>query len=622
MGKKFWKWNNSVDSKNSELILEGPISDVTWWGDEVTPQDFRDELAEHKGDITVVINSGGGDVFAGMSIYDSLNQHEGAVTVRVSGLAASIASVVAMAADKIIMAPGSMMMIHKPWGMVIGDTNDLDKYKEVLSGIENSIIPIYANRTGLSEDTIKDMLESETWMTAEEAVDKGFADEAVEAKQKMSISDAIKNAINGEFALSMSATKKSLEDLAAKITQADNEDSKETEAKVVAEVKEEVKEEVKTTVKEQEMTEVKEAVTANEEVVTEAKIKEIAQDQVLPQAQAKVEVVTNRDYLKSEESVNDFAKVLIQNAGRSTAEVQNAWKKKLGANNAVSNPTHFDLPEPLVSEIVDTIENSQIWGLFNHTGLDTFRVDFDETDPNTDTSRAGQWKRGATKSEQVLTFDKRVITADYIYKYLKIDKKTLRENQSSGALLRFVMRELPQRIVREMERAAVIGDGRSGGREITSFTSIKSDVIANNEFASSYTATGTETLAESVARAKDKILADGSIYLIAKKGFSTEALFEKNTQGDLIFPIGTSAANIFQVAGVIEPSWFNDLTDTTNDAYLVVPSAYKTVGDNSISAFTNFLLSTNTTEYLQEIYKGGALSELKSAVGIATGYSS
>ena len=72
MGKKFWKWNNSVDSKNSELILEGPISDVTWWGDEVTPQDFRDELAEHKGDITVVINSGGGDVFAGMSIIDEL----------------------------------------------------------------------------------------------------------------------------------------------------------------------------------------------------------------------------------------------------------------------------------------------------------------------------------------------------------------------------------------------------------------------------------------------------------------------------------------------------------------------------------------------------------------------
>ena len=610
MSKKFWKWNNSVDSKNSELILEGPISDMTWWGDEVTPQDFRDELAEHKGDITVVINSGGGDVFAGMSIYDSLNQHEGAVTVRVSGLAASIASVVAMAADKIIMAPGSMMMIHKPWGMVIGDTNDLDKYKEVLSGIENSIIPIYANRTGLSEDTIKDMLESETWMTADEAVEKGFADEAIEAKQKMSISDAIKNAMNSEFALSMSATKKSLEDLAAKITQADNEDSKETEVKVVAEVKE-----VKTTVKEQEMSDLK------EEVKTKAKaeVKEIAQDQVLPQAQAKVEVVANSDYLKSEQSISDFAEVLARNA--TPADVKAAWQKKL-AKNAVSNPTHFDLPEPLVSEIVDTIENSQIYSLFNHTGLDTYRVDWDETDPNTDTSRAGQWNRGDTKDEQVLTFDKRVITADYIYKYLKIDKKTLRENQSSGALLRFVMRELPQRIIREIERAAIIGDGRSGGREITSFVSVKEDVTANNAFASSYVATGTETLAESVARAKDQILADGAVYLIAKKGFTTEALFEKNNNGDPIFPIGTTGDAIFRVAGVIEPSWFNDLTDTTNDAYLVVPSAYKTVGDNSISAFSNFLLSTNTNEYLQEIYKGGALAEMKAAVGIATGYSS
>lgn len=189
MSKNFWRWNNSVDSKNSELILEGAISDYSWWGDEVTPQEFRDELENHPGDLTVVMNSGGGDVFAGLAIYNALREHDGFVTVRVDGLAASIASVVAMAGDKIIMSPGSMMMIHKPWTMVVGDVNDLDKTKEILNGIEDSIIPIYASRTGMPAEDISELVEAETWMTAEQAVDKGFADELIEAKQKVSISD-------------------------------------------------------------------------------------------------------------------------------------------------------------------------------------------------------------------------------------------------------------------------------------------------------------------------------------------------------------------------------------------------------------------------------------------------
>ena len=103
---KFWKWSNSVQNADSELILEGPISQESWWGDEVTPQEFRDDLAQHKGDLVVILNSPGGDVFAGLSIYNALREFEGNVTVRVDGLAASIASVVAMAADKVIMSPG------------------------------------------------------------------------------------------------------------------------------------------------------------------------------------------------------------------------------------------------------------------------------------------------------------------------------------------------------------------------------------------------------------------------------------------------------------------------------------------------------------------------------------
>src|ERR1041385_7536801 len=92
--KKFWKWSSAVESNDSELILDGPISDMSWWGDEVTPKEFRDELKKHKGALTVVWNSGGGDVFAGSSIYNALRECEHDVAVRVGGLAASIASVI------------------------------------------------------------------------------------------------------------------------------------------------------------------------------------------------------------------------------------------------------------------------------------------------------------------------------------------------------------------------------------------------------------------------------------------------------------------------------------------------------------------------------------------------
>ena len=109
------------------------------------------------------------------------------------------------------------------------------------------------------------------------------------------------------------------------------------------------------------------------------------------------------------------------------------------------------------------------------------------------------------------------------------------------------------------------------------------------------------------------------MYLVAKKGYSTAARFEKDDEGRLLFPIGTKAQDIFEVERIIEPDWFTDATDPDYDAYLVVFNSYLTVGDDSIESFTNFKLETNENEYLQEIYKGGGLAGFKAAVGIVAG---
>src|SRR5215217_4539982 len=218
MNKKFWSWKNSVTSDASELIIEGDISSQeSWWGDSATPEMLRDELKEHSGDITVSLNSGGGDVFAGVAMYNALRKHDGNVTIRVDGLAASIASIIAMAGDKIIMSPGSMMMIHKPWTFAMGDSTEMEKVKGVLDSIEQSMLPIYTARTGKTTEDIQEMLESETWMTAQEAVELGFADEFIEAKEGISISDSIKNLVHGKFAYSMSVTEKSMTGLLEKV---------------------------------------------------------------------------------------------------------------------------------------------------------------------------------------------------------------------------------------------------------------------------------------------------------------------------------------------------------------------------------------------------------------------
>ena len=184
--KKFWNWIKDSDETRT-LRLEGPIDEESFWGDEITPQMFRDELNAGEGDVTVWINSPGGNVFAAAEIYTMLKDYKGSITVKIDAIAASAASVVAMAGDIVQMSPVAMLMIHDPSTVAMGNTKDMEKAIEVLNEVKESIINAYASKSGLSHARIANLMSNETWMNAKKAVELGFADEVLfEAKQKAS----------------------------------------------------------------------------------------------------------------------------------------------------------------------------------------------------------------------------------------------------------------------------------------------------------------------------------------------------------------------------------------------------------------------------------------------------
>ncbi len=179
MKRKFWNWIKNQDESGSEmrtLFLNGEISDETWYGDEVTPKLFKDELGAGKGPITVWINSPGGDVFAAAQIYNMLMGYPYDVTVKIDGLAASAASVIAMAGTSVEMSPVAMMMIHNPATIAIGDSEEMKKAVKMLDEVKESIMNAYEIKTGLARDKISKLMDAESWFNAKKAVELGFAD--------------------------------------------------------------------------------------------------------------------------------------------------------------------------------------------------------------------------------------------------------------------------------------------------------------------------------------------------------------------------------------------------------------------------------------------------------------
>lgn len=183
MKRKFWNWVKNEAEEERTLVLNGQISDETWFGDEVTPKMFQKELDAGTGNITVWINSPGGDVFAAAQIYNMLMEYKGDVTVKVDALAASAASVIAMAGTTVLMSPVAMMMIHNPMTIAIGDSKEMQKAGEMLDEVKESIMNAYEIKTGLNRTKISHLMDAESWFNAKKAVELGFADGILNAEE-------------------------------------------------------------------------------------------------------------------------------------------------------------------------------------------------------------------------------------------------------------------------------------------------------------------------------------------------------------------------------------------------------------------------------------------------------
>lgn len=161
--------------ETGECEILGEIGDPFWGGtDAKAVRQMLKPLAKQP--VLVWLNSPGGDAFEGIAIYNVLREHEGKVTINVLGLAASAASVVAMAGDRIRMGTGAQMMIHSAWGVVGGNQADMREFAEFLDGVDESVAELYAARTGLKKAEVIEMMKKETWLTADAAIAKGFAD--------------------------------------------------------------------------------------------------------------------------------------------------------------------------------------------------------------------------------------------------------------------------------------------------------------------------------------------------------------------------------------------------------------------------------------------------------------
>jgi ATP-dependent Clp protease protease subunit len=191
--KKFWNFRTEENGRILELI--GEIAKESWFGDEVTPREFKNELNEGSGDISVVINSPGGDIFAASEIYTALKDYsrgKGKVSVIIDALAASAASVIAMSGDEVKMSPTAYMMIHNPWTFAAGDSEEMRVIARQLDEIKEGVINAYKIKSGLSRERISQMMDAEMYVSAAEAVRLGLADEILFENEEFLKEDHLK----------------------------------------------------------------------------------------------------------------------------------------------------------------------------------------------------------------------------------------------------------------------------------------------------------------------------------------------------------------------------------------------------------------------------------------------
>lgn len=337
-----------------------------------------------------------------------------------------------------------------------------------------------------------------------------------------------------------------------------------------------------------------------------------------------------KTWLDSDDAMIAFERALIDTDNKGVEAFHREWADTVNRNMSDTASFGVDttnvgkfIPTAAITTISDALNTrgSGLWNLLRKTGMDRLTIGGNIAGL-TDQTRAHGYpvaSYGTKKKEQVLSFVKRELQADYTYKYITLNKGDIRRTQRPGALLRYVLQELPNYIVQTIERQITLG----GYTDMAHFRSVVTDAAdkssewKGSRFALSYTMTDNAPLMDFV-RASHMVRAQGNKVLLCNADTVADLLMSANANGNTYIALGgdDTLARALGVNQIITPEWWTDTDDTTTMGVIMAASHYAVVGDTSIEAFTNFALSTNTNEYLQEIYAGGGLDAEKSAVVI------
>lgn len=337
-----------------------------------------------------------------------------------------------------------------------------------------------------------------------------------------------------------------------------------------------------------------------------------------------------KTWIDSDDAMIAFERALIDTDNKGVEAFHREWAGIVNRNMSDTassgvGPADVDkfIPTAAITTIADALNTrgSGLWNLLRKTGMDRLTIGGNIAGL-TDLTRAHGYpvdSYGSKKKAQVLSFVKRELQADYTYKYITLNKGDIRRTQRPGALLRYVLQELPNYIVQTIERQITLG----GYPDMAHFRSVVTDAADNssewkgNRFALSYPMTDGTPLMDFV-RASHMVRAQGNKVLLCNADTVADLLMSANANGNTYIALGgdDTLARALGVNQIITPEWWTDTDDATTMGVIMSASHYAVVGDTSIEAFTNFALSSNTNEYLQEIYAGGGLDAEKSAVVI------
>lgn len=337
-----------------------------------------------------------------------------------------------------------------------------------------------------------------------------------------------------------------------------------------------------------------------------------------------------KTWLDSPEAMASFERALIDNDNKGVEAFHKEWANTVSRNMADTasfgiGKTDVDkfVPTEAITTINDALNTrgSGLWNLFRKTGMDRLTIGGNILGL-TEATRAHGYpvaSYGTKKKEQTPSFVKREITADYTYKYITLNKGDIRRTQKPGALLRYILSELPNYIIQTIERQVVLGgyDDMAHFRAITTDAADKASDWAGEKFARTYTLTEEAPLMGFV-KASHMVRAQGNKVLVCNADTVADLLMSADANGNSFIALGgdDTLARALGVSRIITPEWWTAEDDKKVAGVVMSASHYALVGDTSVESFTNFALQTNTNEYLQEIYAGGGLDAEKSAVVI------